>query len=275
MNIVISIDYEACISCRRCVAVCPSMLFAMNDKHVEVEQKGCIECGHCVAVCPRNAIRHSSYKASDIRAVDRSAFPSAHSLMELIKSRRSNRQFTAEPVPQEAIDKIVEAARFAPTASNSRDVEVVVYMGRETIGWVTDATMKIFNSMLALLDNPVVRPLVRVFSPHNYSYIGSFRKMRELHASGGDPILHCPYALILFVTPNGSRFGVHDANLAYENASLMAEALGLAHFYTGFVCVSSSMKRRQFAKKLGIKGVVSAGMAVGMPAYKFENYIER
>ena len=66
------------------------------------------------------------------------------------------------------------------------------------------------------------------------------------------------------------------ANLAYQNGSLMAESLGVAQFYTGFVCSAVEQDRnRRLAKMLGISGKIRAGMALGIPAFRYPNYIDR
>ena len=41
-------------------------------------------------------------------------------MLELITSRRSVRKFTGEPVPEEAIEKILEAGRWAPSGLNNQ-----------------------------------------------------------------------------------------------------------------------------------------------------------
>lgn len=64
-------------------------------------------------------------------------------ILETIKSRRSIRRYTDEPVPDEMIDKILEAARWAPTGENHqpwrlivvRDPEMRVKLHRMTRKW--------------------------------------------------------------------------------------------------------------------------------------------
>ena len=47
-------------------------------------------------------------------------------LLELLKKRRSTRRYKPDPVPDEAIDKIIEAARWAPSGFNQQPWEFVV-----------------------------------------------------------------------------------------------------------------------------------------------------
>ena len=51
------------------------------------------------------------------------------SLLDLLKNRRSIRRFKPDPIPDEYVDKIIEAARWAPSAFNSQPWEFVVLKG--------------------------------------------------------------------------------------------------------------------------------------------------
>jgi nitroreductase len=48
------------------------------------------------------------------------------SFLELVKNRRSTRQFKPDPIPDEYIDKIIEAARWAPSGFNLQPWEFIV-----------------------------------------------------------------------------------------------------------------------------------------------------
>ncbi|MBM3246853.1 MAG: nitroreductase family protein, partial [Candidatus Omnitrophica bacterium] len=54
-------------------------------------------------------------------------------IIELIKSRRSIRQYQDKPVPRKLLEKLVDAARFAPTARNVQPWEFVVITEPETL----------------------------------------------------------------------------------------------------------------------------------------------
>jgi nitroreductase len=46
--------------------------------------------------------------------------------LELVRQRRSVRSFKADPIPDEQVDKVVEAARFAPSGFNLQPWEFVI-----------------------------------------------------------------------------------------------------------------------------------------------------
>jgi len=61
--------------------------------------------------------------------------------LEAIRTRRSVRSFTANPVPREIIERIIDGARLAPSANNIQPWEFVVVTDqatRERIASLTD-----------------------------------------------------------------------------------------------------------------------------------------
>lgn len=58
-------------------------------------------------------------------------------LMEIIQNTRSIRRFKADPVPDELIDKIIEAARWAPSGFNQQPWEFVVVRDPELRAKIT------------------------------------------------------------------------------------------------------------------------------------------
>ncbi|MFC1971321.1 nitroreductase family protein [Chloroflexota bacterium] len=51
--------------------------------------------------------------------------------LELVKNRRSIRRFKPDPIPDDSVDKIIEAARWAPSGFNSQPWEFVVLKNQE------------------------------------------------------------------------------------------------------------------------------------------------
>lgn len=52
--------------------------------------------------------------------------PSPASLMNLLKSRRSIRRYRPDPVPDEMVEQLLEAGRWAPSASNRQPWQFIV-----------------------------------------------------------------------------------------------------------------------------------------------------
>lgn len=269
---------ESCIKCGKCAKVCPAGVLIQRQKgeiiHVE-NIDTCIACGHCVDVCPTASVVHSDFPPEKLHPIDYSLLPSPEQVMALIKTRRSNRAITSRPIPQEALARIVEAARFAPTASNKRNVSFTVITDPEKLRQVSDFTINKFDSGARILMNPIVKVFLKPFLKDTYDTLPAFYRFKQEHKAGNDPILRKATALLIIHTPESSEFGSENANLAYQNASLMAHSLGVSQIYMGFV-VRAIRKcgKRTFSQITGLEGKVQAIMALGIPAFKYPRYIE-
>ena len=64
------------------------------------------------------------------------------SFLDLVRHRRTIRRFKPDPVPHECIDKIIEAARWAPSGYNMQPWDFVVVRDKKLkdtiVGWVSD-----------------------------------------------------------------------------------------------------------------------------------------
>lgn len=81
----------------------------------------------------------------------------------LIKERYSVRKFSGEPVEEEKLAAILEAARVAPTAANKQPQRILVLQGPESMEKLKACTPYTFNAPMALavccrLDEAWVRP---------------------------------------------------------------------------------------------------------------------
>lgn len=128
MNVQINIDTASCIRCGKCVKVCPAWIMTQAKPGDPIGLRNidsCIVCGHCAAVCPTGSVRHSSFLPIKSIRSTATGCPRPNRCCSSAR-RRSNRALSDRPVPQEAIDRILEAAHRAPTASNRQEVSFTV-----------------------------------------------------------------------------------------------------------------------------------------------------
>jgi nitroreductase len=70
-------------------------------------------------------------------------------LIKLIKARRSIRSFQDKPVPETLLLQAVEAAIWAPNASNAQDWRFLIILDRKVINAVADAVQESVKTMMS------------------------------------------------------------------------------------------------------------------------------
>nr|WP_195461291.1 nitroreductase family protein [Alistipes sp. D31t1_170403_E11] len=277
---MIRVNDSSCIRCGRCVKVCPSQIFVQEKAGGDVtlhKPENCIVCGHCVAACPTGSVEHAEFPAGRVHAADYAAMPTPEQVELLLAVRRSNRALTTRPVPQEMLDRIIAAADRAPTASNARQLGYTLVTDPAQLRAIAEYTLGVFGKLEKRLLHPLVKPWLSRIVPGVYRYVPVFKRLRREYAEGRDRILRGATAVLFIHAPKANRFGAEDANLAYQNASLMAEALGVSQIYMGFVLTALRQdKQEKLAGMLGLDDRrICAVMALGMPQFRYPNYIDR
>lgn len=244
----IMINKEKCIGCSLCVKDCPGTYLYLKDNKAHTNKTGCIECGHCYAVCPQNAIVMKGYDCKNEAVVPMTELDS-DTLLAAMKSRRSIRHFTSQPVEKEKLKKILEAGRYAPTGANAQDV-----------------TYTILGSKQAQAEEICV-DLFRKGKDIGSAFV-SFLKKTEIT----DDFFFKGAPLVIVVSSKNKV----NASLASAYMEIMAEGLGLGVLYSGFfaVCAKFSGKLR---KLIGLpKGEEAVScLIIGYPAVKYQRIAPR
>lgn len=279
MHIELEINAETCVKCGRCAAVCPAGVFEKPQMR-EIPQirrrNNCIVCGQCAAVCPSGSVIHSEFPPESLHKIDKALLPSPESVMLLMKKRRSRRIFRDAHIPEEKLSMILDAANSAPTAKNLQNLQYTLVSGAQKLDEIEAIVVEVFSEAAKKLSNPIIGFLAKRFAPALFKALPMLEALKKAHANGERPILRGAAAVLFIHAPKSSMFGCEDCNLAYQNASLMAESLDVAQFYTGYVMRAIQMdKKGRIKKLLGLKGNAYAGMAMGMPSVDFPNYADK
>ena len=131
-------------------------------------------------------------------------------MLEFIKSRRSTRKFTPKPVPDDKLNQIVEAGRFAPSGGNCQTTHFIVVKNAKVLAKLKELVCQEFSKMEV--------------TPGLYkSIVNSINAAKR-----GDYAFHYN-APVLIITANQREYGnnIADCSCALENMMLMANALDL------------------------------------------------
>ena len=160
----------------------------------------------------------------------RDVLPDSTQVEHLLRTRRSIRSFTEQPVPQATLTRLLDIAACAPSAGNSQSVE-----------WLVVYDTAVTRRLAALaLDWLRQQP-----GPPRYGRLFAFA-----HERGLDVICRgAPHMMIAHTPPGGQTDGV----IALAYLELAAYGMGLGACWCGF------MQR-------AITGSPEIGEAVGLPS---------
>ena len=128
-NIDFTVDARRCVGCGKCVKDCPAIVLEMREGRPAVlagRGEACIGCQHCLAVCPTAAPTLDGIASESLAALGEMPIPPPNELANLIRSRRSIRQYVRENVPRADVDELLETLKYVPTGCNDRELTFIV-----------------------------------------------------------------------------------------------------------------------------------------------------
>jgi len=143
--------------------------------------------------------------------------PAAQSIFKNIHQRRSVRAFRPDPVPDEHVERILDAARMAPSSGNQQPWKFMVIRNTERL-----ATLKEESLEHALNSYKETGMLSREFE----------KRKKELESHYED-IFKAPVFIVILVDTQSKypEYNKHDGPLAAANLMLAARALGYGTCY--------------------------------------------
>ncbi len=279
----IRIDPDRCKHCNACVEECPATVFASEKKGTVpgvVRAEHCIVCGHCGALCMPGAIEHSDFPPGTVSPINKEILPGPDALMELLRARRSARVFKKKPVSKKSLERIIEAARLAPTAHNDQGTQYIVVQDSAELKQIVDMTAAFLGQTAKTLRNPIKRTLFGLLDPNSvksaWSMVDSFESVARAALDGNDMVLRGAPCVLFFHADPAITKPDQSAQLAVQNATLMCETLGLSSFYTGFV-VAACARGVRFPALAGMPPGhhVYGGMAIGYSKFTFKQWPDR
>ena len=184
-------------------------------------------------------------------------------LLELLKNRRSIRAFTDEPVSEEAVEKVIEAARWAPSGANSQPWEFIVIRDQKTkdqmATWARNLQELVHEAELtrpeelrwASAAKPVADPV--------------FKKSPVIILIIGDPRVSRSFPLLTYVEREHENL-ISGLASAFLYMTLAATSLGLGSHWASLV--SSAYPSAMIRDLLGIPAdyVIYDMLGLGHPA---------
>lgn len=157
-------------------------------------------------------------------------------LLELIKSRQSDRKYSDKPIEKEKLERIVEAGRMAPSACNAQPWKFIVVTE-------TDLLAKLAKASSAKLLG------MNEFASQATAMLVVIREQANLTSRIGAQIKRKDYSLI-------------DIGIASENICLQAEAEGLGSCMLGWFDEDKVRKTLGVPKTKRVELIITLGYSL-------------
>lgn len=187
----------------------------------------------------------------NIHVINRRAGENA--VLENIRGRRSVRAYQDRPVPMAVLERILEAAQWAPSGSNRQDTELIVLTRSEDLERINQAVRQAY--LRYPLDEetyPAIAAGCRAARAEDYCFT-----------------FHAP-ALVIAVGRRDNQNAMADGACMLENLMLAAHSLGVGSCYVNQPrWMGEQAALRQILSKMGVDnsqiicGAVVLGYAAG------------
>ena len=219
----LNIDKQKCVHCGMCVKDCIVNCLELNNEQipqfVNGKETSCIKCQHCLAVCPTGALSilgKNPEESLDLNSVN----INSDEILNLIKSRRSFRQYKPENLDNERMNKLKNMLKYTPTGVNFHKLHFSFVDDIE----VMDSIRTMINEKLTdFLANPVVQKMFPKFVP-----------MREAIIKGNDVVLRGAPHMVIVSVPLNAHCIKEDPLIALSYFDLYAQSMGVATLWCGF-----------------------------------------
>jgi len=261
---MISVDAKKCSRDQACIRACPVSILRMKDvpEMIPGRERACLRCGHCVAVCPRGALTHRDVPLESCPPVEQGRSLDEARAVQFLRSRRSMRVYLDRLVETERLERLIDVARYAPTASNRQSVKWLVIRDRERVRGLARLAVDWMRGVAAKGPEDAVPAYMR--------------RLVSAWDAGSDVITRGAPALVVAHDSADNDNGMVDLSVALSYLELAAQPLGLAACWGGLL-QRALLASPALKEALGLP----AGhphhypMMVGYPGLKYHRLPER
>ena len=241
------IDNTVCSGCGLCSEVCPYRALTVKDGTAIYILEDCFLCGHCQAVCPDNAITIPLLSQSPGNVLHEKYCVDAEnssqgtgSLIGLMSSRRSCRNFKKKDVSLEILETLVQVGITAPSGTNCQPWNFIILPSSDDITQFGTMVGNYFKKLNRMAESWLLRFVSRLFMGgglaryyHNH-YDSVKEALQNFDNTGEDRLFHGAQAAILVTAQKDASCPAEDALLATGNILLAAHSMGLGTCLIGF-----------------------------------------
>lgn len=178
-------------------------------------------------------------------------------ILQLIKQRRSIRNFKEKEINKETLKEIIQTGKYAPSALNKQPWKFIVITNKN---FIKDLSIKVKEELRKILK----KRFIKKFSIKELKDEDIFKLLLAFAFSKEDIIFFNAPALVFILTKN-FLFNNESCACCAENMMIAAHSLGIGSCWIGFASVLGLKK--QLLEKIGVpeKHHIAAAIVFGYP----------
>lgn len=276
----VSINQDECTVCEVCVERCACFSETSGVIIAAADENNCNLCGHCVALCPTDAIVHNQMDMDNFFDLEQDIGFKTDDFIQFIRRRRSHRKFEDKPVPREVLKKIVDTCRYAPTASNVQNVEILIIQDRRKIQRLSELTMESFQKAKKVLEEraAALKEAGKEI-PEDMQYSLQVLQAREERMAArevaGDMVFHNAPVVMIFHSLEATSMPKDNGVIASTTATLTAMTMGLESCYIGLFEAAAGYPPIVEELKLPPDNKIFSVLIMGYPSMTYYRTVDR
>jgi len=216
------IDSEKCIRCGKCIGVCKNRAVEPDPETniprvAEGGVERCMHCQQCMMICPTAALSLDGIKPEGCAPAGE--YPEYAKLLNLVRGRRSVRDYKQKNVSPDVIAELMDAMRFTPTGVNHKKLHFGLIDDIEVMNIYRQKTYQTLKDELG--KDPV---------PENAK---PYEGLLKAYLAGEDPIFRTAPHLLVVSVPEDAPCPDADPLIAVSYFELLANAHGLGTCWFG------------------------------------------
>jgi len=280
-----TINQEICTQCKLCIQVCPCNILGTDEdgktQFLQDRVQVCFACGQCMAVCKSGAalVEGLEYgkELMDLEenTVDYSSF------MNFLSHRRSYRNFKDKPVPDEILQKIVDAINYAPFGSHPEKMHITVVNSRKVIESSLPHIEKFLKSIPGWVDSRFFSFMIKkkkgkeTFNTLK-THLAPIARIGNYNLEYGDRISRGAPALMIFHAEQHAEEHTNNSLIYATMAMLAAQSCGMGSSMIGIIPAAiNKVKEVREIFKIPENHDAVMSVIVGYPKIKYRKSVAR
>lgn len=254
-------DKQNCSRDGLCISACPARLIVPDStgfpRPIDGADQFCISCGHCVAVCPTGSLHHRDIPLAHCSSLTKENSCRPEQVEQLLKGRRSIRNYKKKEVSQEVLARLLTTAGYAPSGHNSQGVSWLVLSNRKELDRFSAIVIDWMHFMVKMMPE-----LARTME---------MERTITRWEQGDKVILRGAPVVVVAHGPKDDIRAQSSCTIALTYLELAAYGFGLGACWAGYFNAAATMyPAMKEALALPANNISYGAMMLGYPGIRFQ-----